>query len=469
MRSNSYFYCGWTTTLNIILNALTFGKYLWLEGRVTGGFFHNWAHRFRYKPIKYSLPTSEDEIIGLIRQSSSVRLFGAGHSFNSGIESDDVLISLDSYTGIVPGSIDEEKKQMTVRAGTRVRDVIQLLLDRKWAFEGLPSHNAQSIGGILATDVHGTGRNWGWVSEMVVGLRIVDGKGEPHDLTPDQDLFRAAVGGIGAVGIITEVRVQAIDRFNIDQNFVMADLTYVENNLEKIIRENDHMSLYLFPFTDECQINKWNRTEKVKSTLGPLREFINISVDALFSAWFGNLMAYWGVLNKWSRIAYRFKRGTDLVLESAEGYSRTIYHLHQEYEFTVPYEEAIPMCRLFLKMFEDMYLANPKELPYSLLEIRFTPAGHHLALIGPGRDTRRCWIDIVSNDTHGFEKYFAAAEKMVIEIGARPHLGKYCETLYKAHMAGIYGEHFERFLELRDIHDPDRKFINPFTRRLFGD
>ena len=70
MRPTSYFYCGWTTTLNIILNALTFGKYLWLEGRVTGGFFHNWAHRFRYKPTKYSLPTSEDEIIGLIRQSS---------------------------------------------------------------------------------------------------------------------------------------------------------------------------------------------------------------------------------------------------------------------------------------------------------------------------------------------------------------------------------------------------------------
>jgi hypothetical protein len=44
MRSRSYFYCGWTTTLNIILNAMTLGKYLWLEGRVTGGFFHNWAH-----------------------------------------------------------------------------------------------------------------------------------------------------------------------------------------------------------------------------------------------------------------------------------------------------------------------------------------------------------------------------------------------------------------------------------------
>ena len=127
------------------------------------------------------------------------------------------------------------------------------------------------------------------------------------------------------------------------------------------------------------------------------------------------------------------------------------------------------MCKLFLEKFENMYLANPKHnLPYALLEVRFTPAGHELALIGPGRDTRRCWIDLICNDSHGFEKYYAVAEDMIREIKARPHLGKFCETLDKAHLHDIYGAHFDRFLELRNEHDPDRKFINPFTRRLFG-
>src|SRR5204862_4220834 len=101
-----------------------------------------------------------------------------------------------------------------------------------------------------------------------------------------------------------------------------------------------------FPFSDECQINKWSHTAKVQSTLGPLREFINISMDAFVSAWFGNFMAYAGKLNKWSRLVYRFKKGTDLVLESAEAYSRTIYHLHQELEFTLPFEDCIKMCKL---------------------------------------------------------------------------------------------------------------------------
>jgi hypothetical protein len=470
MRSRSYFYCGWTTTFNIILNGLTLGKYLWLEGRVTGGFFHNWAHRFRYKPQQYDLPSTEQGIIDFIRRSSSVRLFGAGHSFNSGVESDYALISLDNYTGIIPGSENNEKMQLTVRAGTRMRDVIQLLLDRGWAFKALPSHNAQSIGGILATDVHGTGKDWGWVSEMVVSLKVIDGKGDVYVVQPEDELFRAAIGGIGAVGIITEVTVQARDRFNMLQICEMADLQWVEDHLEEIIQTNDHMSLYIFPFTKRVQINKWNHTDKPQSLLGPLREWINISGDALVSAWLGNLMAYTGMLNKLSPIVYWFKQMTTLVLESAEAYSRTIYHLHQEQEFTVPQDEAISMCKLFLETFENMYLANPKHnLPYALLEVRFTPAGHELALIGPGRDTRRCWIDLICNDSHGFEKYYAVAEDMIRKIKARPHLGKFCETLDKQHLHDIYGKHFERFLELRDEHDPNRKFINPFTRRLFGD
>lgn len=471
MRPTSYFYCGWTTTLNIILNALTLGRYLWLEGRVTGGFFHNWAHRFRYRPQKYHLPETEREIVDIIRGSPSVRLFGAGHSFNSGVESDFALMSLDNYKGIVPGSVDEENKRLTVRAGTRMRDVIKLLLARGWAFKALPSHNAQSIGGIISTDVHGTGKCWGWVSEMVLEIKVIDGKGDVHICKPEDELFRAAIGGIGAVGIITEVRVQARERFNMEQTCVMADLEYVENNIEQIIEENDHMSLYIFPFSTRCQINKWNHTDKPKSALGPVREFFNISLDAFFSAWFGNFMAYCGLLKNWSPVAYYFKMGTDLVLESDEAYTRTIYHLHQEQEFTVPLEDGMNRCREFLKMYEDMYQdpANRKKLPYALLEVRFTPADHELSMIGPGRDRRCCWIDLICNDSHGFEQYYWAAEDKIRAIGAKPHLGKFCDKLDKAHLEGIYGDHFKRFLELRDIYDPERKFLNGFTRRLFGD
>ena len=82
-------------------------------------------------------------------------------------------------------------------------------------------------------------------------------------------------------------------------------------------------------------------------------------------------MSYTGLLPKLSNWAYGLKRGTDLVMESNKAYNRTIYHLHQELEFTVPFEETWEMCDRFLELYEEMY---SKELPYTLLEVRFTPA-----------------------------------------------------------------------------------------------
>lgn len=469
MKSRSYFYCGSATTLNVILNALTFGKYLWLEGRVRGGRFRNWARRFGYRPQQFARPSTEQEIIDLIKNSGSVRLFGAGHSFNDGVVSDQTLISLDNYKGVV--SKDEENKRVTVRGGTRVREVIKILFDLGLAFSSLPSHDAQSIAGIISTDVHGTGRDWGFVSELVHSIKVIDGRGDVHVCEPADDLFGAAIGGVGAAGIITEVTVNAVPRFNLEQ---ICELRPVEEvldpvKLEQLIEQYDHVSLYIFPFADRCQVNIWNRTDKPKSFLGDLREFINISLDALTSAWFGNLMAYTGTLKKFSNIAYYFKKKTDLVLESDKGYTRTIYHLHQEFEFTVLFSDAVQRCQQFLSLFEEMYLAEPKELPYTLLEVRFTPADRTRALIGAGQGERRCWIDLICNDSHGFEKYYAAADTIVKEIKARPHLGKYGLDFRKSYLAELYGENFEKFLQLMDEHDPENKFANPLTNRLFRD
>ncbi len=75
---------------------------------------------------------------------------------------------------------------------------------------------------------------------------------------------------------------------------------------------------------------------------------------------------------------------------------------------------------------------------------------------------------MVCNDSDGFERYYAAAEKIVREIGARPHLGKYCEGFGKEDMARLHGDKFVRSLDLLEPHDPQRKFTNDFTRRLFG-
>ena len=464
MKSRGYFYGGFTTSLNILLYALTFGHFLWLEGRVRHGVFRNWLRRFRYRPQKFYRPKTEQELIDLIKTSTGIRFFGSGHSFNDGVVADVTLVSLDDYTGIV--DIDDANLRMTVRAGTRVRDVVRLLLRKRgWAFKALPSHDAQSIAGILSTDVHGTGRDWGFVSELVYSLKVIDGKGDVHVVGPTDDLFKAVVGGIGAAGVISEVTVQAVKRFNVEQKFEISDLDFVQANLDNLLLQHEHLSLYLFPFTRKCQISTWNYSPKPKSFLGPLREFIAISFDALLASWFGNLMAYAGLLPKLSSTTHGLKRGTDLVMESNKAFNRTIYHLHQELEFTVPYVETFQRCQDFVGLYEAMY--RQQRLPYALFEVRFTPAGQQQTLIGAGRERRSTWIDLVLDDSRGFERYYAAAESMIKQIGARPHLGKFCQNLTKVDLQNVHGAYFTQFLQLVQQHDPTGKFKNSLTRRLF--
>ena len=466
MKLRSYLRAALGTTLNIILYALTLGQYHWLEGRVVGGIFHNWGHNFRYRPRRFARPRTEEELAELVRSSSGLRLYGAGHSFNDGVVADDTLISLDCFSGVV--SKDLGLKQMTFKGGTRVRDVVRFLLDDGLAFVAQPSHDAQSIAGILSTDVHGTGSTWGFVSETVVGLRVIDADGNVRDCAPGDDLFQAAVGGAGAAGVISQVTVQAVDRFNVEQKVKMSTQTFVRAHLDQLIAENEHVSFYLYPFTDKCQINTWNRSAKPKSFLGSLREFLSISSDALLAAWFGGFMAYTGLLPKWANVAYGFKRGTDLVLESSEAYTREIYHMHQELEFTVPFEQTWAACDEFIHLYQSMY---DSDTPYMLVEVRFTPAGRFNSFIGPGRERRCTWLDLVPNDSYGFEKFYNAAQIHMKQTpyDTRPHLGKFCTLFHKEDLERLYGTNFDAFRQVCARQDPGRKFANSFTRRLFWD
>jgi hypothetical protein len=111
-----------------------------------------------------------------------------------------------------------------------------------------------------------------------------------------------------------------------------------------------------------------------------------------------------------------------------------------------------------VQLFMNAQIGSPRELEDVIVTY----------LIGAGRGRRSTWIDLVCNDSQGFENYYVKAEELMKEIGARPHLGKDCESFNKADLVRVHGDNIRRFLELVDEHDPDGTFSNGFTRRLFG-
>ena len=195
--------------------------------------------------------------------------------------------------------------------------------------------------------------------------------------------------------MISEVVVQGVEHFNVEQKVQTKTLSSVEKDFDCLLQENDHLSLYLSPFADECRVNTWNRTDKKQSPLGDLREFVRTFVDALGAAWIGNLLAYTGLLRTVGSLVYGVERGSHLILESNKAFNRTIYHLHQELEFTVPFEDTFEVSRRFIGLYEEMYHLG---LPYAIFEVRFTPKQER-TLIGAGQDRRSTWIDLVCNDS----------------------------------------------------------------------
>src|SRR5688572_31942934 len=116
-RGRGYVYCGLTSTLNVVLYALTLGRFLWLEGRVRGGVFRNWLRLFRFRPARFAQPATEAEIVDLVKGSTGLRVFGAGHSFNAGVVADHTLVSLDRYHGVL--GKDLANRRVAFRGGTR--------------------------------------------------------------------------------------------------------------------------------------------------------------------------------------------------------------------------------------------------------------------------------------------------------------------------------------------------------------
>ena len=116
MRLTSYAKVVGATTINIVGYLASGQRFLWLEGRVHRGAFRNWIRGYRYAPGEYRRPTSQDEVVALVKSTRSLRVFGSGHSFTPAAVTSGVALDLSGWTGIV--AADLESGLITVRSGT---------------------------------------------------------------------------------------------------------------------------------------------------------------------------------------------------------------------------------------------------------------------------------------------------------------------------------------------------------------
>ena len=139
-----------------------------------------------------------------------------------------------------PGYIGGEDKRRTlclIQAGNYISEINEWLEDdvRKLSMRVTGAANGQTIAGALSTGTHGSVLGMGAIHDQVVGLHIVTGpnpgdevwlerasypvllpavaQGYGANLVRDDDLFNAALIGLGAFGVIHNVVMETTPRY----------------------------------------------------------------------------------------------------------------------------------------------------------------------------------------------------------------------------------------------------------------
>src|SRR5204863_5953310 len=100
------------------------------------------------------------------------------------------------------------------RAGVRAGLCWQLE-QRGWALPITAGVTRQTVAGFLMTGSAGGSRTLG-LDRQVVALRLIDARGDVHEVSPDSDLFGAAGVSLGLLGIVSTVTFQCVESFDVE-------------------------------------------------------------------------------------------------------------------------------------------------------------------------------------------------------------------------------------------------------------
>ncbi len=452
-------------TVNTSAYVLSGGETTLHEGRydARSGRWSNWSRTFACRPARYVTPASEEAVCAAVREAARLRVVGGGHTFNACPLTEDTLLSLDRYRRVL--EIDRGRRTARVQSGVRLRDLTRYLEARGLTLPLMGSTNAQSIGGLLATDLHGTGRDHGFLSEQVLSLRVVNARGEVETLRPGDAAFHAVMGGLGCCGVVTEVELQCVDAYNLERSLRVVPRRWAEENIEQLLGTHRHLSFYYLGGADveHVRMNVWDETRRTSRRSVWWNDMQGELIDMLFS---GYLLGMTRSVKKTALTAQLglafFKAtmdGRKTVYSASVGFRRRLYYQHDELEYGVPLAS-------YRACLEEVEALLRREKYPCLIEVRFTP-DRSQALLGPGVGRRTCFLELAPGLSRDPAEIFPEAEKIFWRHQGQAHLGK-ATWATPDELRAMFGERFDRFREVRRRQDGEGKFDNAFTRQLFG-
>ena len=426
--------------------------------------WRNWSGSVVAEPSAIRYPATLEEIVAIVREARrrgvTVRPVGAGHSFTPLVATDGIVVSLDRYQGME--SLDRATQRVTVRAGTRIKALGELLAQHGLAQENLGDIDVQSIAGAISTGTHGTGIQFGNLATQVRELTLVTGTGEIISCSNDQnpDIFKAAQISLGALGIIASVTLQAVPSYRLDYRWSREPLDDTLNNLVHEYTTTRNFEFYAFPHSSWAWVKRINRTDQAAQPHTIMRKLNDVVIEN------GVFWLMCEVCRRVPQLTPRIARVTGNIISSG----RSINNSHQifasqrsvrfhEMEYNLPIEALADTVRTIHELIEREHIRVNFPIECRMVrgdDIDLSPAY--------GRDS--AYIAVHMYQKMPYQDYFRRVEAIFRERGGRPHWGK-MHTLTANDLRALYPR-WEHFAAIRRQLDPAGVFQNAYLRSLLG-
>lgn len=159
---------------------------------------------------RVSAPQTREEIATLLHREHAIAR-GGGRAYGDSAISSTNTIELRWFDQFL--YFDAALGILSVTAGVQLRDIVRTLVPRGWFLPVTPGTSFATVGGAIASDVHGKNHHHiGTFCQHVREIVLMLGSGEVVIASPDQhpDLFRATCGGMGLTGVILSARIQLV-------------------------------------------------------------------------------------------------------------------------------------------------------------------------------------------------------------------------------------------------------------------
>ena len=408
----------------------------------------NWAGNLSYSTDRLQEAASVEQIRSLLRSQDRVKVLGTRHCFNSIADSRYNLLSLKPMHEVV--ALDPGARTVTVDAGITYGQLCPYLDSKGFALHNLASLPHISIAGACSTATHGSGEKNGNLATAVSGLEIVTAAGEVVKLSrkADGEVFRGAVVGLGALGVIARITLDIQPSYTVRQ-YVYEDLPLAQMKDRFDDIQSSGYSVSLFTDWQKQRINEvWikSRVSDAQAFAAPAEFFgakaaiRNLHPIAELSA--ENCTEQMGVPGPWYERLPHFRMG---FTPSAGKELQS--------EYFVPRRNAVDAI-LAVERLRDQ--VTPHLLISEIRTIAADDLWMSTCYRQPSVTIHFTW----KQDWPAVRRLLPVIEKELSPFQPRPHWGKLF-TLSPAACRSRY-ERLEEFIALATRYDPKGKFRNDF-------